>query len=164
MRKRNFVWLLVGLALCFALQANLLAQEHPSEHPMPAEQPKHHAPAVTKEQLGSAIEAYVRGEMEKGGGTWAVEDKEAGTTLHLTLDRVHKDKLAMTAPDTYFACADFKNSDGHMYDLDVFMQGPDKDHLQVTDVSVHKQDGKERYTWKKEGGVWVKEPVPAEKE
>jgi len=64
----------------------------------------------------------------------------------------------MTAKDTYFACADLKNADGHMYDLDVFMSGPDKDHLAVTEVSVHKKDGKERYTWAQKGGVWKKEP------
>ena len=115
---------LVVLGLSFA--AGSLAQEHPMEHPQSAEHPKAEVHAIAKEDLGTAVEAYIKGEMAKGGGTWTVEDKEGKTTLHLTLDKVHKDKLAMTAKDTYFACADLKNSDGHMYDLDVFMTGPDK--------------------------------------
>jgi hypothetical protein len=39
------------------------------------------------------------------------------------------------------------------------MTGPDKDHLTVTDVSVHKKDGKERYTWAKDGNIWKKVPA-----
>jgi hypothetical protein len=137
----------------------LVAQEHPSEHPKSAEHPNGTAAGVTKADLGAAIEAYVKAQQAKGGGTWEVEDKADNATLHLTLDKVHKDKLSMTAKDTYFACADFKNADGHKYDLDVFMTGPDKDHLTVTDVSVHKKDGKERYTWAKDGNIWKKVPA-----
>lgn len=146
-----------------ALPAGLVAQEHPSEHPKSAEHPKSHAPEISKEDLGAAVEAYIKGEMAKGGGAWVVEDKEGGTTLKLTLDKVHKDRLAATAKDTYFACADLKNDDGHTYDLDVFMTGPDKDHLKATEVSVHKKDGVERYTWTKDGEIWRKTPVPTPK-
>lgn len=160
MRGRIRHGLVLGIVLCLTLPANrLLAQEHPKEHPKSAEHPKGDATGVTKEDLGSAVETYIKGEMAKGGGTWEIEDRDEKATLHLTLDKVHKDKLAMTAKNTYFACADFKNSDGHTYDLDVFMKGPDKDHLVVTEVSVHKKDGRERYTWEQEGGAWKKVPV-----
>ena len=134
------------------------AQEHP-EHPKKTEHAKMAPPGVSKEDLAVAIDAYVHGEMEKGGGTWKVPDPEENTTLALTLSKVHNDKLAQTGPDVYFACADLKNDDGHIYDLDVFMQGPDKDHLKVTEVTVHKKDGKERYTWKEAHGVWEKVKV-----
>ena len=56
----------------------------------------------------------------------------------------------------------WKIADGHMYDLDVFMTGPNKDHLQVTDVSIHKKDGVARYGRENEGTVWKKEPVKKE--
>ena len=165
MRVRTSHGLALGIALCLMLPANgLLAQEHPKEHPKGAEHSKGGPAGITKEDLGSAIEAYIKGEMAKGGGAWEIEDRDGKATLHLTLDKVHKDKLAMTGKDTYFACADFKNSDGHMYDLDVLMKGPDKDHLVVSEVSVHKQDGKERYTWQQEGGVWTKVAVEKKKE
>ncbi len=165
MKARNPYGLVLVLACCLAIPASLLAQEHPKEHPSehpkehPAEHPKGNAAGVTKEDLGSAVETYIKGEMAKGGGAWKIEDKDEAATLRLTLDKVHKDKLAATAKDTYFACADLKGADGHMYDLDVFMKGPDKDHLTVTEVSVHKKDGKERYGWALAGGVWKKEPV-----
>src|SRR3990172_7379852 len=103
--------LVLALALGLALPASGFAQEHPAEHP------KGSGAGVTKEDLGSAVETYIRGEMAKGGGAWKVEDKDEGATLQLTLDKVHKDKLAATAKDTYFASADLKNADGHMYDL-----------------------------------------------
>jgi len=134
------------------------AQEHP-EHPKKMEHPKNAPAGVSKEDLAIAIEAYVHGEMEKGGGTWKVPDTEENTTLALSLSKVHNDKLAQTGPDVYFACADLKNEDGHMYDLDVFMKGPDKDQLKVTEVTVHKKDGKERYTWEEEHGMWEKVQV-----
>jgi hypothetical protein len=147
----------IGLAFvsCLVLSANLVADEHRKG----GEHPKGHAVGVSKEDLGEAIEAYIAGETTKGGGAWKIEDSEEKTTLMLTLDHVHKDKLTSTAKDTYFACADLKNSDGHMYDLDVFMTGPDKAHLKVTDVSVHKKDGQERYTWMEESGLWKKQSV-----
>ncbi len=158
MRSRRWIALGVGIAVAVMLPAALLAQEHPAEHPKehPAEHPKDKAKGVTKEELGAAITAYIQGEMKKGGGTWMVKDAEAGTELALTLDKVHMDKLATTAKHTYFACADLKGADGHMYDLDVFMKGPDKASLKVTEVTVHKKDGVERYTWMEEGGVWKK--------
>jgi hypothetical protein len=159
MRSRVPQWIVLGFASCLVLSTGSLAQEHPSEHPKSAEHPKGKAAGVSKEDLGAAIEAYIAGETAKGGGAWKIEDGEEKATLMLTLDHVHKDKLASTAKDTYFACADLKNSDGHLYDLDVFMTGRDKDHLKVTEVSVHKKDGHERYTWKQESGVWKKEPV-----
>jgi hypothetical protein len=159
MRINRAKWIGIGVASCLVLSAGALAQEHPSEHPKSAEHPKGHSAGVSKEELGTAIEAYIAGETAKGGGAWKIEDAEEKTTLMLTLDHVHKDKLTSTAKDTYFACADLKNADGHMYDLDVFMKGPDKDHLKVTEVSVHKKDGTERYTWKQKDGLWKKEPV-----
>src|SRR5882672_7807304 len=121
MRARISYGLVLGIAVGLMLPAGgLRAQEHPAEHPKSAEHPKGAAKGVTKEELGAAIEAYIKGEMAKGGGAWEVEDKVETTTLHLTLD---------------------------------------KDHLAVTEVSVHKKDGKERYTWAKDGNVWKKVPV-----
>ena len=166
MRMRIRSGLVLALVAGLPFVASGFAQEHPSEHPKehPSEHPKGSAAGVTKEDLGIAVESYIQGEMAKGDGTWKIDDVEGKTTLALTLDKVHKDKLATTAKDTYFACADLKNSDGHMYDLDVFMKGPDKDHLAATEVSVHKKDGLERYTWARKDGVWKKQAVSKGKE
>lgn len=150
----------LSVLLAVALVATLVpvrAQkqpEHPKkEHP---EESKEAAASFTADDLADAIEEYIREEEKKGGGAWKVADPEAGTTLELSLVRIHEDKLARTAPQTYFACVDARGKDGHMYDVDVFMKGPDAAHLEATEVSIHKKDGKERYTWREQGGVWKK--------
>jgi len=75
------------------------------------------------------------------------------------IDKVHRARLSKVADDKYFACADFTTKDGKVYDLDVFMVGPDKDSLEFSEFSVHKEDGVERYTWYEEDGLWKKKDV-----
>ena len=88
-----------------------------------------------------------------------VYDTVADEALVLTLKKVHKDRLSQVGPKVYFACADFKTPQDKVYDLDIFMKGTDKDRLQVTEITVHKEDNKARYTWFETGGVWKKKPV-----
>ena len=160
-RTRISVGLLVFLA--GTLGGGALAQEHPKgEHPK--EHPKEHAKpgetvGLTKDELAEAITAWVASESKKSGGMMEVKDPAEDKTLQLTLVKVHRERLASIAPETYFACADFSAKDGTTYDLDIFMKGPDKDHLTSTEVSVHKKNGKERYNWYEEGGVWKKKPL-----
>ena len=138
----------------------LCAGEHPEEHP--AEHPSEEtASALTKEDLGEAIAAYVERDADLKGGFFLVYDAAAGKPLVLTLKKVHKDRLSQVGDQVYFACADFETPEGKVYDLDVFMQGPDKDRLEVTEVAVHKESGTARYTWLEEDGLWKKVPVDA---
>jgi hypothetical protein len=39
------------------------------------------------------------------------------------------------------------------------MKGESVDELTPTEVSVHKEDGVERYTWVEKRGVWRKSPL-----
>jgi len=145
--------------------------EHPSEHPSgkKAEHPEHPAKktdkaeksvGLTKEDMAEAISGYVAKDADLKGGYFLVFDKESGKPLALQLEKVHKDRLSRVAKDVYFACADFRTHDGKkVYDLDVFMHGPDKKHLKVTEVSVHKEDGDARYGWVEKNGVWSKSPI-----
>ena len=133
-------------------------QEHPAEHPQEHPQGSQTA-GISKDDLADAIQNYVKKEADLKGGFFLVYDKAPGRTLTLTLDRVHRERLSRVAADTYFACADFKSSEGKTYDLDIFMRGPSKDKLEVTGISVHKEDGKERYNWLQKNGVWSKVPV-----
>ena len=134
------------------------APEHPAEHPQ--EHPHgNQKVGISKDDLTDAIQDYVRKEADLKGGFFLVYDKAPGRTLTLTLDRVHRERLSRVAADTYFACADFKSSEGKTYDLDIFMRGPGKDKLEVTEISVHKEDGKERYNWVEKNGVWSKVPL-----
>jgi hypothetical protein len=155
-------WGLLGLAAlaAFVLGSTLYAPdpatEHPTEHPTakPAEHPAAAQPAkLTTEALAEAIADYVSKDAELKGGYFLVYDALQKKPLALTLDKVHKEQLAHIGEGVYFACADFKATDGHLYDLDIFMKQTDAG-LKVTQVLVHKQDGQPRYTWYEEGGIW----------
>lgn len=139
------------------------AAEHPSEHPTEAqtsaERPAEHAKGseqsvVTKEELAKVIEDYVARDAALKGGFFLVYDQKTRKPLVLSLLKVHKERLSRVGPQEYFACADFGTPEDKVYDLDIFMAGPDKAHLTVTRITVHKEDGKERYTWYSEEGVW----------
>ena len=134
--------------------ASGFAQEHP-EHPTKATpQPKLE---VTKESMAKAISGYIKQDSKMKGGHFLVYDPQAKKTLTLTLDKVHQDRLSQVGESLFFACSDFKSSDGKSYDLDFFMQGketPSGMELSVSEIMIHKEDGKARYAWNEEGGVW----------
>lgn len=146
------------LVLVFALfqVMDVLSAEHP-EHPV--EKPKGETEATTgfnKEELAKSIGDYVKKDAKLKGGYFLVYDKKNKEALALELVLVHKDRLSKIAKDIYFACADFKTSKGKIYDLDIFMKGTEKGNLMVTEISVHKEAKKPRYTWYEEGGIWKK--------
>lgn len=150
-------WLAAALLAAAGLAGGLGAQaqehpEHPQEHP--GSKPR---AAVSREALGQAIRDYVTKDSKLKGGYFLVWDGVAKKTLVLTLEKVHDDKLAQVSPGVYFACADFKALDGATYDLDIFMAGESATELTTTEIAVHKENGKERYTWAQEGGLWKKQ-------
>lgn len=126
------------------------------EHP---EHPESGSVQPTKDELADAVEKYVADQSAGTNGVFKVVDPKTGETLELVLDKVHRERLSKLAENEYFACADFTTKDGKVYDLDVFMVGPDKDSLEFSKFSVHKEDGMERYTWYEEGGIWKKKEV-----
>lgn len=129
------------------------AQEHPSEHPM--EHPSSEKTSITNESLAEAISKYVTGDAKLKGGFFMVYDKEHGKALTLTLEKVHKDRLAALGNGVYFACADFNATDGNVYDLDIFMKD-EPGGLEAADISIHKMNGKARYNWIEKDGTWTK--------
>ncbi len=129
--------------------------EHPAEHP----EDKTAKTALTKDQLADAVESYVEKKASQAGGYFVAFDDKAKKGLKLTLDKVHRKRLAKVGDDMYFACADFKASDGKVYDLDVFMTGKDKDQLVFSKFTVHKEAGEERYTWVEQDGIWKTKPL-----
>ncbi|HHT9124786.1 MAG TPA: hypothetical protein ACFYD6_03105 [Candidatus Brocadiia bacterium] len=139
------------VAIMLAVASTGYAAEHPKEHPK--EHPEKKEGGLTKEELAKAIKEYVKKDTTLKGGFFTVYDQEAKKALALTLVKVHEDKLAMVKKGVYFACADFETPDGHLYDLDIFMQET-KAGLEVTEITVHKEDGNARYGWVEEKGVW----------
>lgn len=168
--KKTILWTLpVGFALILYSAAGAAehpaehpkagkksAHEHPQEHPQEGQQTQKAAPSITTEDLAKSIADYVQKDSALKGGYFLVYDPVNQKTLQLTLDKVHKDRLSKVSENTYFACADFKTPDGALYDLDVFMVGQDAASLQATEVSVHKENGKARYGWVEERGIWKK--------
>jgi len=148
-------------ALLFLIASGrMVAQEKHPEHPKKSEHPTDKKQAgLTKAELAAAIRTWVEKEAARDDGWLKVDDPVAGKTLQLKLEKVHDDRLSQIKPDVYFACADFVEKDGTKYDIDIFMEGKTKDELRETEVSVHKVNGKERYTWFEENGVWKKKPA-----
>ena len=143
----KYLIIIIGLA-------NFLVAEHPTEHP--SEHPATVQPKkLTISQLAESIEKYIQQDVELKGGFF-VFDVKNDEVLNLTLSKIHKERLSNIGNDTYFACADFKASNGKVYDLDVFMMGKSQDDLVVTEINVHKESGIARYGWQNQSGIWVK--------
>ena len=140
------------LLLSFIFLTFLLSEhpEHPSEHPTTKKEPK-----LTMADLALSIENYIQHDINLKGGFF-VYDKNNKAILDLTLLKIHKERLSNIGGDTYFACADFHASNGNIYDLDVFMMGKTQENLEVTAINVHKENGKARYLWENQKGIWVK--------
>ncbi|HEG44455.1 MAG TPA: hypothetical protein ENH94_10450 [Phycisphaerales bacterium] len=134
-------------------------EEHPTgspeEHPTQTDENGQ----LTKDELADAIVEYVQRTADEQGGYFIVYDDVNDEELKLTLDKVHRKRLARTAENEYFACADFRTPREKVYDLDVFMIGTNKDNLEFSEFSIHKEAGKERYTWRQKNGIWEKVPV-----
>lgn len=154
------VFFLAG-ALILGMSFSSTAGEHPSEHPSKKAKVKKEA-GINKEKLASAIKKYVEAEAKLKGGYFLVYDQKVRKPLVLKLVRVHKDRLSKIDRDIYFACADFKTPEGKIYDLDIFMKGTDVKNLKVTEISVHKEAEKPRYTWYEKKGIWNKKYVKSE--
>ena len=60
---------------------------------------------------------------------------------------------AKTAEGTYFVCADFTTPEGKTYDLDFWVRQVDGG-LTIAETTIHKEEGRGRYNWFEEGGIW----------
>ncbi|HUP63219.1 MAG TPA: hypothetical protein VNA69_22705 [Thermoanaerobaculia bacterium] len=151
--KRRLVLSVVLLVASLSPLSTTLAQEHP-EHPKKAEK----AGEVNTTDLENAIKAEIAEKSKETDGVFKLNDPEPKKTWDLTLDRVHKDRLSKLSADTYFACVDMKDASGTTIDVDFFLKSKDG-KLEMTDTTVHKVDGKPRYNWKEENGIWKRVPL-----
>jgi len=132
--------------------------EHPDESAEHPEHPEHHGSLPTIEEVATFLEGHV-GQVTAGTDGWmSIRDEKTGEARELRLDKIHRERLAQTADDTYFVCADFKNRDGEVFDLDFWVHQTEHG-LQVTETMIHKQSGNPRYTWYEDSGVWKRKPM-----
>ena len=110
---------------------------------------------ITLQNLTRAIESFIEADINLRGAFLVIDPRTNGV-LKLSLDKVHKERLSHIGDDIYFACADFNADNGKVYDLDIFLHGENTDNLTVTEISIHKEDGKARYGWQEQDGKWTK--------
>ena len=149
----------VALFFYFAGAAGLRAQqkEHPQEHPK--EHPKAGAATpVSTATLEKAIKDRIAEKAKANGGKLPVQDNVLNIFWQLELVKVHTDKLAQLDDKTYFACVDFKSTDGTEVDLDFYMKD-DNGKLTLSDTTVHKVSGKPRFNYEKKGNFWERVKV-----
>lgn len=112
---------------------------------------------VSMEEIELGIKGYIQRKTKAEGGFFHVkqEDKE----LRMKLVRVHTEYLSNLGPKSHFACVDLADVSGDVYDVDFFLEG-DPGHMDVTETSVHKLNGKPYYLWKqRKDNTWHKVPV-----
>jgi len=148
MKKALLFCLALALCLFLSPRSAMGQAEHPSEHPQSSKK-------VSVDQIDKAIRADVDQKSKAAGGKFLVKDDVLNKTWELELVLVHKDKLQALEDGRYFACVDFKAADGTMVDVDFYLK-KDGDKLVVTDTTVHKVNGKARYTYQEKNGVWVR--------
>ncbi len=128
-------------------------KEHP-EHPTR----EHPGKGVSLDNIAKAIEDFVKTDSQLKGGHFSIYDPVSNKPLAVDLEKVHRDRLSKITENEYFVCADFKSTEGKMYDLDFFVK-EDQGNLKVTEISIHKEEGRPRYNWVEEGGIWKKIPT-----
>ena len=112
---------------------------------------------IVTADIQAGIEKHIEEQTKLGGGYFKVTfDNEE---LNLKLVRVHTEYLANLAPLQHFACVDLASTDGHVYDVDFFLNG-DLGKMTVTETTVHKINGKSLYVWKqKDDKTWHRVPT-----
>lgn len=159
---RRWMWTTTAALGFWLLFGGCSSGEHPSAPPQKEHPASGGTAAVTKDQVADAVVAYVREHLQDGH--FVVEDREKGKTLRLTLDKVHRERLAPMGGGRYFVCADMRDVDGTVYDLDFFVVVDEAGQLRLdSEIWVHKEAGEPRYTWAQEGGVWKRKPLGAPK-
>ena len=139
---------LFSIISAIAVVAWIIPASFGAEHGGKEHGGKEHAGAAVQapsnDDIRSAMQNYVT-DQSKATGTFEVMDSETGKTRKLNLERVH-DRVGKTG-DYYYSCADFRDTEtGQLLDLDLDV-ADNNGTLSVADVRIHKEEGKERYTY-----------------
>lgn len=156
MLKKGTIFYCLSALIVVAMGA--VAQEHP-EHPedKTAAQPEE-TYKVDTEAMAAAIKGYVAADADLKGGYFLIFDSKLKKPLALKLAKVHEERLAKVGENLYFACSDFTEAGGQVFDLDFFMEEVEG-KLLVTKVLIHKEDDQPRYSWFEDNGLWKTKPT-----
>lgn len=115
------------------------------------------APAVTIDDIAAGIQRHIAEASATGDGYFHL--RHGARELNLRLVRVHMEYLSYLGDGVSFACVDLVDTEGPVYDVDFFLQGP-PGAMRVTETSVHKVNGQPLYLWKqRRNGTWHRVPV-----
>ncbi|MEO0295058.1 MAG: hypothetical protein ABIM85_03455, partial [candidate division WOR-3 bacterium] len=124
------------------ISLNLIAQEHPGEHPGRLEK-------IRPDDVKRAITDYVNTDSKLKGGYFLIWDPELKQVWKLNFKELHKE-VRVLSDGTYFMCSDFKVADGEtILDIDFWLK-EDMMGLKVVDIKIHKISGKERFKYEGE--------------
>lgn len=156
---RRLIMFVMIIAVALYLSPVLFAAEHPgtSVHEHPGEHPgkgvehpgEHEELAMA--DVKDAILAYINKDIELKGGYFLIYDATDKLVRQLNFVRVHEDKLSyVKTDDAYFACSDFVSAqaDATKVDIDFWMKKDEHTGgLSVYKITIHKINGKPRYTY-----------------
>ena len=112
---------------------------------------------VVTADIQAGIEQHIADQAQRNGGYFPLVFE--GKDMRLKLVRVHMEYLAHLGPRRHFACVDFANIDGNVYDVDFFLAG-DPGAMTVTETTVHKLNGVPYYLWEQnDDKTWVRKQV-----
>lgn len=151
-------------------QKNKTEQDTTAQKPQPAktaEHPPHHHPTTKGAQVSinnfkKAVEDYVASESASNNGYFLVHDEKQDKYLKLKFTKMMEEDLSALGNNQYFVCSDFEGADGNSYDIDIIMEGDSAETLKAVKKYVHKVNGKARYEWVEENGVWKQKETPQE--
>ena len=87
-------------------------------------------------QVKATIEGYVNRDIGLRGAFF-LRDPRDGSVLELTFDHVHE-TVHSVADSTRYACVDFKDQEGKVYDVDVYLRNTG---AEVARLVLHKVNG-----------------------
>lgn len=123
----------------------------------PEQEAKAARPEAEIAEIAAGIEKHIATKSAEDDGYFSLSFEDR--TLRLKLVRVHLEYLASLDVDKNFACVDLVDTDGEVYDVDFFLDGP-PGKMVVSNTTVHKVNGKPIYAWEQnEDDTWKRVPM-----
>ncbi len=141
------VSLLVGLVILLFVGASMAA-EHPGKA-VPGKGKEHPGTPVTADSVKNGIRDHLNEVTKDTAGLFILDDSATKKIWRLKLVKVH-DPVRMFERDgknIYFACSDFKSTEGDdVLDIDFWMV-PQGDKFKVIETKIHKVNGQAKYKY-----------------
>jgi len=179
---------LLLLAALLGNASSTRAQEHPREHPSPAQpqtpapsqpaeattaQPaegegeqgqageEHEeisSPAELREEMAATVEGFIELESHKTG-YFPLKDDKTKREWRLKPAQVSESKVVLLGEGRAFACAEMKTVDGrHVLDVDFYLKQSEEGGWEKEKLLVHRVDGKPRYFYDKDHNIVYTKP------